>query len=323
MYTILHLSHLTSPFTLIIGPAQLLVVLYVCVATAVAESYIHDWEPDQLPLEEPNEEQKLRNRTPQIAIIGAGIAGASVAHHLHQFALLAQPLGVTVFEKEARAGGRIKSAHVCGELFKDIEVGAVAFSEEDWYLVQAMEEVGLKPASDGNDKKHVGVWDGDDFIVLSSLNNGSTSRWWRSVKLLWRYGMSPFRIQPVFQTVFEKMRRSFAMYQLFRNLQESVHKRSLDSEVSVSAANFFPKNRLITKNFINEVIRPGTRDDFSQDVEDANALSALIALREARPIAIDGGNWRLPNRMFKTSEANVELNSPLPGYRLALPEDGW
>ena len=101
------------------------------------------------------------------------------------------------------------------------------------------------------------------------------------------------------------------MYQLFRNLQESVYKRSLDSEVSVSAASFFSKNRLITKNFINEVIRPGTRHAFSQDLEDVNALSTLIALREARPIAIDGGNWRLPNRMLKISEANVELNSPV------------
>ena len=71
-----------------------------------------------------------------------------------------------------------------GEIFKDIEVGAVAFSEEDWCLVQAMEEVGLKHASDGNDKKHVGVWDGDDFIVLSSLDHGSKSRWWQSVKSL-------------------------------------------------------------------------------------------------------------------------------------------
>ena len=101
------------------------------------------------------------------------------------------------------------------------------------------------------------------------------------------------------------------MYQLFRNLQESVYKRSLDSEVSVSAAIFFSKNRLINKNSINEVIRPGTRHAFSQDLEDVNALSAPIALREARPIAIDGGNWRLPNRMFKISEANVELNSPV------------
>ena len=245
-----------------------------------------------------------------MAVIVAGIAGASVAHHFHQFALLAQPLNITVFEEEVRADFWIKSAHVYGELFKDIDVGAVAFSEEDWCLVQAMEEVRLKPASDGNDKKHVVAWDGDDFIVLSSLNNGSTSRWWQSVKLLWRYGMSPFRTQPVFQTVFEKM-RSFAMYQLYRNLQESLHRRSLDSEISVSAVTFFSKSRLITNKFINEVIRPGTRHAFSQDLEDANALSALIALREARPVAIDGGNWRLPHRMFKTSEANVELNTPL------------
>ena len=126
-------------------------------------------EPDQLPLKELREEQKLRNRTPQIAIIGAGIAGASVAHHLHQFARLAQPLGITVFEAEARVGGRIKLAHIYGELFKDIEVGAVAFSEEDWCHVQAMEEVGLKHASDCNDKKHVGVWDGDDFKPLVAV----------------------------------------------------------------------------------------------------------------------------------------------------------
>ena len=142
----------------------------------------------------------LRNRTP-----------------LHQFARLAQPLRITVFEAEARVSSSIKSVHMDGELFKDIEVGAFAFSEEDWCLMQAMEEVGLKHASHVNDKKHVGVWDGDDFIVISSLDDGSTSHWWQSAKSLWRYGMSPFRIQCVFQTLFEKM-RSFAIYQLFRNL---------------------------------------------------------------------------------------------------------
>lgn len=62
-----------------------------------------------------------------MAVIVTGIAGASVAHHFHQFALLAQPLNITVFEEEVRADFWIKSAHVYGELFKDIEVGAVAF----------------------------------------------------------------------------------------------------------------------------------------------------------------------------------------------------
>ena len=40
--------------------------------------------------------------TPKIAIIGAGIAGASSAHHLHQLARLRQPLDITVFEADGQ-----------------------------------------------------------------------------------------------------------------------------------------------------------------------------------------------------------------------------
>jgi len=82
---------------------------------------------------------------PKSAIIGAGVTGASSAHHLHQLTRLSQPLSITVFDNENHVGGRIRNAHVCEEPGYDVESGATAFSEDDWCLKEAMQEVGLKP----------------------------------------------------------------------------------------------------------------------------------------------------------------------------------
>ena len=69
--------------------------------------------------------------TPKIAIIGAGITGASSSHHLHQLARLRQPLDIAVFEADDQIGGRVRSAFVHNELAFDVEFSAATFKEDD------------------------------------------------------------------------------------------------------------------------------------------------------------------------------------------------
>lgn len=69
--------------------------------------------------------------TPKIAIIGAGITGASSAHYLHQLTRLSQPLDITVFEADDQVGGRVRSAYVHNEPAFNVEVGSATFKEDN------------------------------------------------------------------------------------------------------------------------------------------------------------------------------------------------
>ena len=95
------------------------------------------------------------------------------------------------------------------------------------------------------------------------------------------------------QVAFESF-NTFAMFQLFQNLQEAIHKHFLDEEVSQTAWEYFLNNRHLAANFVGEVIRANTRHYALQDLHDANALSALAASKSVPFISINQGNQRLP-----------------------------
>ena len=66
----------------------------------------------------------------RIAIVGAGIGGASAAFNIHQGNRNRAQQKVTIFERNLRVGGRVKSVHLYppnGPL-KMIEEGATQFS---------------------------------------------------------------------------------------------------------------------------------------------------------------------------------------------------
>ena len=129
--------------------------------------------------------------TPKIAIIGAGITGASLAHHLHQLARLRQPLDITVFEADGQVGGRVRSAYVHNEPAFGVEVGAATFKEDDWCLINATQESGLKPVVRSRSGYRTAVWGGNELLVSYSERDKPVSGpRWPSAEWAWRYGNS-------------------------------------------------------------------------------------------------------------------------------------
>lgn len=71
-------------------------------------------------------EDKTASRN--VAIIGAGSAGASTAYYLRKFSDLAGlPINITVFEREAYIGGRSTTVDVFDDPSLPIELGASIF----------------------------------------------------------------------------------------------------------------------------------------------------------------------------------------------------
>jgi len=246
--------------------------------------------------------------TPKIAIIGAGIMGASSAHHLHQLARLRQPLDITVFEAETQVGGRVRSAHVHNEPAFDVEVGAATFTEDDWCLKEAMQEVGLKPAVRSRSGYRAGVWDGSRLLMsYSETDKPLSGAYWRSPKWLWRYGSSLSKIHEMIKESAVSF-SSFAVFHPFLKLSEKLKESFPSQEFSSSAARFFESCRISAK-LVNEIMRTQSRYRHARELDQVNVLSSLLALRSAPNIAIHQGNQRLPHRMLKIAEAHIYLNT--------------
>ena len=254
---------------------------------------------------------------PRVAIVGAGIAGASSAHHLHQLYQLHQPLEMVVFEAEDCVGGRIQSAHINNEIVDDIESGAATFSEKDWCLRDAIQEVGLKTVTDWSQDQSTGVWDGHDFLVSYDKDDEPTRATWRSPQWLWRYGSSLPSLQGLIQKYAEKF-ASFARYRAFTNLPGRLAEHFTQKEL-ISSATWFFEEKKISDRLVGEIIRAETRHQNARDLDEVNPLSSLLALRAEIQLSVFGGNQRLVNRMLKISEAKVRLNTVVS--RIVTGED--
>lgn len=245
--------------------------------------------------------------TPKIAIIGAGIAGASSAHHLHQLAHLRQQLHITVFEADDQVGGRVRSAHVHDEPAFDVEVGAATFTEDDWCLKEAMQEVGLKSVVRSHSNYHTGVWDCKDLLLsYSKEHKPLSSACWQSPKWLWRYGSSLCKVQDMIKGSADGF-SSFAVFHPFLNLFEKL-KRSFSSQEISSFAAPYLESCGVSAKLVNEVVRAESRYRHARDLDQVNVLSSLLALRSSLDVAIQHGNQRLPHRMLKIAEAHIRLN---------------
>ena len=275
------------------------------------QSFIHLCFANQIIMQLPEDGKSKAGsaalNTPKIAIIGAGITGTSSAHYLHQLTRLRQPLDITVFEAGDQVGGRVRSAYVHDEPAFDVEVGSATFTEDDWCLKDAMQEVGLKSVVRLRSAYHTAVWDGNEMLVSyresdKPLSNAA----WRSPQWLWRYGLSLFKVYGMIKQTAEDF-SSFAVFHPFLNLSKKLQESFASQEVLPSAASVFDSSRINTK-LVDEIIRAESRYRYARDLDQVNLLSSLLALRSTADVGIYQGNQRLPNRMLKIAGAHVHLN---------------
>jgi predicted NAD/FAD-dependent oxidoreductase len=104
------------------------------------------------PAQCPRHRSRAGTNPVHVAIIGAGIAGASAAFRLHELARPFPSLNITIYESEAGVGGRIKSIFPPENRRVVVEVGATYFFRDDWNIIAAMNNVGLK------EKGSISLW---------------------------------------------------------------------------------------------------------------------------------------------------------------------
>lgn len=278
----------------------------------------------QVPLAQPGE-----TTTPRVAIVGAGIAGASTAFRLNELTKLSSSIDVTIYESEPSVGGRVKSISPENSP-QVVEAGATHFSTQDWCVMAAMESAGLKerwpdplalPQS-------TGLWDGKELRTAPKCNGESPSLW-AQARSVWRYGISPWRFRRLVQSALERWKSFAGLVPTFDSTVKELEQAGL-SELALDSAENYLKNLSITPQFLTEVVQPCTRAQFSQNLASIRALSSMVAAGASKATSIKGGNACLIERMIESSGADLHLDSRVVRvvrghnrrYRLSIARHG-
>ncbi|KAL8948937.1 MAG: hypothetical protein Q9222_004913 [Ikaeria aurantiellina] len=270
------------------------------------------------PLEKPDILHKapwpcknLHEAPLNVAVIGAGSAGASAAYYLHEFQDLCQRINITVYERNDYVGGRSTTVNVYGDPNEPVELGASIFVQMNHNLVNAAQEFGLpvqgmRATSRLDSPEILGVWDGREFVFTQS---DRSNQYWNLAKLFWEYGMAPLRTQNLMKkTVGSFLKMYDAPHFPFTSLSGVAFDLDLLGATAATGKEFLEANGVGDK-FAHDIIQASTRVNYAQNLQQIHGLEAMVCMATDGAMSIDGGNWQIFDNMVKKSGANLLLNT--------------
>ncbi|KAL9110361.1 MAG: hypothetical protein Q9227_005092 [Pyrenula ochraceoflavens] len=268
---------------------------------------------EQRPLFAPENEGSEALK--QIAIIGAGSAGASAAYYLNKYST--NNLNITIFEQSSYIGGRSITVDAFDDPTLPIELGASIFVKVNRNLVSAAERFNLVTRQAFNLRpKHssydVGIWNGQDFVYKQARG----SSWWTDVtKLIWQYGLAPIRTQRLMKKAVGQFLQMYDKPHFpFADLSEAVANVGLLGFTSSTGRQVLDVNNIGSK-FSNEIIQSATRVNYGQNLNQIHGLETMVCMATDGAMSIEGGNWQIFDRMAHASGARLRLNTTVSGIQ--------
>ena len=250
----------------------------------------------------------------RIAIIGAGVGGATAAFHIHENNRNRneRPQTLTIFERESNVGGRVQSTYLYppDDGLRKIEEGATQFFPDDWCLVSVMQNVGLRPPRPRPRRASQSKFRWTDDDVRTDLDCNAVSDSWQDLLYgRWKYGQSWSTLNTAVRSALEEWNTFGSPYRPpFHSIQDALDQASLPKPVYGSATSYL-QNLAISPELQNRFIQPCVRARSSQNLSGVSGLSALMAAGKSKRTSIDGGNSRLTERMIQLSEADLQLTT--------------
>lgn len=255
---------------------------------------------------------------PRVGVVGAGIAGASLAHFVKEH--IDRDCEIVVFEQDDRVGGRIRDVAMGGET---VETGAKFVLPWNRHLTGFIDQFDL-PTRDADEltDQRIGIWDGSSMTF-------ETSRWgWLTVlKMLRRYGFGIRSIQPAIDDVIERVGRIYEPPLVstgFHSAAELLEALDLDHLTERTGREHF-ENLGIPESFVREFVDGGARSIYAQD-SSMNAFASLIVMSAVggseQPFAVDGGNALVCRHLLDTAEAEIRLETPVDRISMLSTKDG-
>lgn len=147
----------------------------------------------------------------EVCIVGSGMAGASVAYFLREYAH--QPPTISIFEARDRVGGRMAVVDLDGDTF---EAGGSVIHPKNAHAARFVELLGLNRTSE-DDEESFGIWDGKQFVFQTaragdSLFSKTITQIMNTLSILWRYGTSLWKMQTFVNVSMAGRMKPLALY---------------------------------------------------------------------------------------------------------------
>ncbi|KAK8097329.1 Farnesylcysteine lyase [Apiospora kogelbergensis] len=236
----------------------------------------------------------------QVAVIGAGAAGASTAYHLHKYAEEAGiAVNITIFEKNGRVGGRTLTVNAHENPGSPVELGASIFVKVNHILWNATDDFNLVRIDPGLDEKGVmGVWDGDTFVYTQDSESLE----------IWH---CPYYVNDlVQQTIGAFLKLYEAPYFPFRSLTTRAFELGLVKVTGVTGRQLLAASKL-DGSFAHDIVQAASRVNYMSNLDYIHGLGAMFQVSMAAEGAksVLGGNWWIFASMVKASKAHLNLNT--------------
>lgn len=243
-----------------------------------------------------------QHRSPGVAIVGAGIGGTFIAHHLR--GLLNQSVDLHVFEGHD-IGGRVQTFQFQGHAF---EAGASIVFAKNYYVRDAADKLELKRVPpEGSTEDVFSIFNGSKLVFQESP--------WSFVtlyRIIRRYWLTYFKFQAPKQMLqkflklyelqsqgraFETPEAFLQELDLYDLTQQSMHaylKESLGSST-------------VARRFATEVVAAVNRVNYNQD-SGLNAFAGMVSMLPTVVndlFKIEGGNVQVPEKLLDHAHANL------------------
>lgn len=246
-----------------------------------------------------------------VCIVGSGMAGASVAHFLRTNASPHSPLQLSIFEAKDRVGGRMAVVELDGDTF---EAGGSVIHPKNLHSARFVELLGLNRTTDDDDDESFGIWDGTQFVFQTaragdSLFSKSITQIINTLSLLWRYGISLWKMQTFVNGMLDKWVEFYNEDRpAFDSVQGLLKSVNLFDHTQYTVEDLLLKAGL-SQLLIDELITVTMRINYGQNVS-ISGLAGGVSLAGAQGglWAVVGGNWQLADGLIHHANASLLLN---------------
>ncbi|XP_078603250.1 prenylcysteine oxidase 1-like [Branchiostoma floridae x Branchiostoma japonicum] len=245
-------------------------------------------------------EAKFDKSPPKIAVIGAGIGGASSAYYLRK--LFGNDVSIDMYEPH-HVGGRLATVKVGDEEFTS---GGAVLHARNRYMAKFAEELGLKHKKTFPGTTRSALYTGQEFVFTTS-----TSSLLNLAKLLWRYGLDYFRLNKLIErtmTDFENIYTLQDAGNAYSSVEELLH--AMGGTTFVNMTQISTKEGLeeegFSTRFIDELAMAAIRKIYGQTV-DVPFFAGATSLAGTQPglWSVDGGNKRVPMELIKKTKVKL------------------
>ncbi|XP_059822015.1 prenylcysteine oxidase 1-like [Hypanus sabinus] len=234
----------------------------------------------------------------RIAVIGAGIGGASAAHFLRRY--FGQNVQIDVYES-GTVGGRLAKASISGQ---EHEIGGATIHPLSLHIKEFVQLLGLKERKHPNNL--LAVYDGEQFVF-------EESEWFivNFIKLLWRYGFDFLRAKmwlESYQHNFMRIYQYQAMGYSFTTMEKMLQVLGGDKFVRLTKCSIDEalQEAGISQRFIDEMVSPIIRLTYGEGVH-VNAFIGMTSLSETESDlwSVEDGNQLICSGLLYSAKVNL------------------